>query len=227
MKMTETSKLTIQTEKSNELKSITRTRRVVDSMLWVIAAGAILFSLMTGAPFVSDHSQWKWTGWLLPVLVDAALVLALSADSILSRHGVESGDWATAFRWITGLASLFLNTWTSIADGDWVGIAVHSIAPVILICASEVAPIYRRKFKEVELSLTDQVTEMTVTKAVSKKKTVVKDSTTPSLTKNQKAIKDGFLGGEKAGAVAEQIGVSESYVYSQYRKIRDELELTA
>jgi hypothetical protein len=196
-------------------------------MLWLIAAGAILFSLMTGAPFVSEHSQWKWTGWLLPVLVDAALVLSLSADSILSRHGMESGKWATAFRYITGLASLFLNTWSSIAHRDWVGIAVHSIAPVILICASEVAPIYRRKFKEVELSLTDQVQEFTVTKAVSKKKTVVKDSTTAPLTKNQQAIKDGFLAGKKAGEVAEELGVSLSYVYTQYKKMKAELEMAA
>ncbi|MDX2758179.1 MULTISPECIES: hypothetical protein [Streptomyces] len=227
MKYTELSKTTVHTKTTSELKSITRTRRVVDSMLWVIAAGAILFSLMTGAPFVSAHSQWEWTGWLLPVLVDAALVLSLSADSILSRHGVESGKWATAFRYITGLASLFLNTWSSIAHKDWVGIAVHSIAPVILICASEVAPIYRRKFKEVELSLSDQVQEFTVTKAVSKKKTVVKDSTTAPLTKNQRAIKDGFLAGKKAGEVAEELGVSPSYVYTQYKKMKDELDLTA
>ncbi|NMI58422.1 DUF2637 domain-containing protein [Streptomyces sp. RLA2-12] len=191
----------------------------------MIAGGAILFSLMTGTPFVSAHSQWKWTGWLLPALVDAALVLSLSADSILSRHGVKSGNWAAAFRWTTGLASLFLNTWESIATGDRVGIAVHSIAPVILVCAAEVAPVYRRKFKEVELSLSDQVQELTVTRAVSKKKTVLKDST--PLTKNQQTIKDAFLAGKKAADVAEEIGVSHSYVYGQYRKIKSELELTA
>lgn len=225
MKMTELSKTTIQTETTSELKSITRTRRLVDTMLWVIAAGAILFSLMTGAPFVSAHSHWKWTGWVLPSIVDAALVLSLSADSILSRHGIESGNWATGFRWTTGLASLFLNTWTSIAGGDWVGVAVHSIAPVVLVFAAEVAPVYRRKFHEIELSLSDQVTEMTVTKAVSKKKTVVKNST--PLTTNQQAIRDGFLAGKKAAVLAEEIGVSPSYVYTQYKKMKTELDLTA
>ena len=224
MKMTETSRLTIQTETTSELKSITRTRRVVDTMLWVIALGSVVFSLMTGAPFVSAHSHWVWTGWLLPILVDAALVLSLSADSILSRHGIESGSWATGFRWTTGLASLFLNTWTAIDSSDWVGVAVHSIAPVILICSAEVAPIYRRKFHEIELSLTDQVTEMTVTKAVSKKKTVVKS--TP-LTTNQQAIRDGFLAGKKAGVVAEEIGVTPGYVYTQYKKMREELDMAA
>ncbi|GAA3796465.1 hypothetical protein GCM10022403_032880 [Streptomyces coacervatus] len=225
MKMTETSKLTIQTETTSELKSIIRTRRLVDSMMWTIAAGAILFSLMTGSPLVSAHSHWAWTGWILPLLVDAALVLSLSADSILSRHGVHSGHWPTAFRWITGVASLFLNCWSSLSSGDWVGVAVHSIAPVVLICAAEVAPVYRRKFHEIELSLSDQVQEFTVTRAVSKKKTVAKDST--PLTTNQQAIRDGFLAGKKAGVLAEEIGVSPSYVYTQYRKMKDELDLTA
>ncbi|UJV43412.1 hypothetical protein CVT30_29425 [Streptomyces sp. AMCC400023] len=78
-----------------------------------------------------------------------------------------------------------------------------------------------------ELSLSDQVQEFTVTKAVSKKKTVVKDSTTAPLTKNQRAIKDGFLAGKKAGEVAEELGVSPSYVYTQYKKMKDELDLTA
>ncbi|WP_159053486.1 hypothetical protein [Streptomyces regalis] len=225
MKMTELSKTTIQTETTSELKSITRTRRVVDGMLWTIAAGSIVFSLMTGAPFVSAHSHWQWTGWLLPLLVDAALILSLSADSILSRHGVHSGNWPAGFRWTTGLASLFLNTWTSIQAGDWIGVAVHSIAPVILICSAEVAPIYRRKFHEIELSLSDQVQEFTVTKAVSKKKTVVKDSA--PLTKNQQAIKDGFLAGKKAADLAEEIGVSPSYVYTQYKKMKSELDMAA
>ncbi|KUL21447.1 hypothetical protein ADL12_44690 [Streptomyces regalis] len=103
--------------------------------------------------------------------------------------------------------------------------AVHSIAPVILICSAEVAPIYRRKFHEIELSLSDQVQEFTVTKAVSKKKTVVKDSA--PLTKNQQAIKDGFLAGKKAADLAEEIGVSPSYVYTQYKKMKSELDMAA
>ena len=225
MKLTELSKTTIETETSSELKSITRTRRVVDSMMWTIASGAILFSLMTGSPLVSEHSHWEWTGWILPLLVDAALVLSLSADSILSRHGVHSGNWPTAFRWITGLASLFLNTWSSLSSSDWVGVAVHSIAPLLLILSAEVAPIYRRKFHEIELSLSDQVQEFTVTKAVHKKKTVVKDST--PLTKTQEEIRAAFLNNRKAGEVAEELGVSKSYVYSTFRAMKSELDKAA
>lgn len=240
---------------TNELKSVTRTRKTVNAMVWVIAGGAILFSLMTGAPLVSRHSEWRWTGWVLPVLVDAALVLSLSADAVLSKHGIKGGRWPTGFRWVTGVASLFLNTWDSYSTGDRVGVAIHSIAPVILICTSEVAPIYRRKFNALELELTGQVTELKVTKVVSTRKVqsspenrsqvtspevtgsqVAKAEVTPvevtgspenELTENQRAIRDGYLNQRKAADVAKEIGVSPSYVSRQYKKIREELELTA
>ncbi|MFI0529804.1 hypothetical protein ACH3XX_07115 [Streptomyces scabiei] len=240
---------------ASELNSIKRTRKIVNSAVWVIAGGAILFSLMTGAPLVSEHSEWRWTGWVLPALVDAALVLSLSADAVLSRYGIKGGRWPTGFRWITGLASLFLNTWGSYSTGDRVGVAIHSIAPVILICTSEVAPIYRRKFRDLELELTGQVTELKVTKVVSARKVqsspenrsqvtssevtgsqVTKAEVTPvevtsslenELTENQRAIRDGYLNQRKAADVAKEIGVSPSYVSRQYKKIRQELELTA
>lgn len=136
-----------------ELKSVTRTRNLVNLMLWIIVAGAVFYSAMTSTPLVSEHSPWSWSGWALGLLTDAAFVLALSADATLSKHGLNGGRWPTVFRWATGLASLFLNCWSSVDVGDWVGVAIHSISPVILVCAAEVAPIYRRKFRELELHL--------------------------------------------------------------------------
>lgn len=159
--------------------------------------------------------------------------------------------WPTWFRWITGLASLFLNTWGSYSTGDKVGVAIHSIAPVILICTSEVAPIYRRKFRDLELEITGQVTELKVTKVVSTRKVqsspeessqvtssevtgsqvtkaeVTSPGSDDELTENQRAIRDGYLNQRKAADVAKEIGVSPSYVSRQYKKIRQELALTA
>ena len=228
---------------TSELKSVTRTRKVVNFMLWIIVAGAVFYSLMTSTPLVAAHSVWSWSGWALGMLTDAAFILSISADATLSRHGKQGGRWAAAFRWVTGAASLFLNTWTSLAMHDWVGAAIHSIAPVILVCAAEVSPIYRRKFREVELNLSEQAKEFTVTKTVSRKSSVhstvqvqssevqpARGSDTPEevlLTDNQKAIRDGFLAGIKAAEVAREIGVSGSYVSSRYRKIRAELEIAA
>ncbi|MFE0509628.1 hypothetical protein [Streptomyces sp. NPDC058964] len=235
----------------SELKSISRTRKVVDFMLSLIVGGAVFYSLMTSTPLVAAHSIWSWSGWALGGLTDAAFILAISADATLSRHGRQGGRWAAAFRWVTGAASLFLNTWTSVAGGDWVGAAIHSIAPVILVFAAEVAPIYRRKFREIELELTEQVREFTVTKTVSRKSSLqstvqvqgsvqnsggepARGSDIPSsdsgqvqLTDNQRAIRDGFLAGKKAADVAREIGVSGSYVSCQYRKIKAELEMAA
>lgn len=136
-----------------ELRSIIRTRRLVNFMLWFIVAGAVFYSLMTSTPLVSAHSLWSWSGWALGLLTDAAFILAISADAVLSKHGMTGGKWAVLFRWVTGLASLFLNTWGSVAARDWVGVAIHSIAPAVLICAAEVAPGYRRRFRELELTL--------------------------------------------------------------------------
>lgn len=236
---------------TSELKSVTRTRKVVNFMLWVIVAGAVFYSLMTSTPLVSSHSVWHWSGWALGLLTDAAFILSISADAMLSKHGLGGGRWAVAFRWVTGLASLFLNTWSSVAHGDWVGVAIHSIAPVILVFAAEVAPIYRRRFRDLELNLTEQVKEFTVTKVVSRRSSVqssevhsshvtssvqnsedqpARGSDIPEevqLTDNQRAIRDGFLAGKKAAEVAREIGVSGSYVSGQYRKIRGELEMAA
>ncbi|MDP5311992.1 hypothetical protein [Streptomyces poriferorum] len=155
---------------TEELKSVTSTRKLLNSMLWVIVTGAVFYSLMTSTPLVSAHSQWQWSGWALGILTDAAFILSISADAVLSKHGMDGGKWPTAFRWVTGLASLFLNTWSSVAEKDWVGVAIHAIAPAILICASEVAPIYRRRFRDLELLLTQEVTEEVVTRAVTPKK---------------------------------------------------------
>ncbi|MET8976245.1 hypothetical protein ABZX85_11580 [Streptomyces sp. NPDC004539] len=232
---------------ASELNSVKRTRKVVNLMLWFIVAGAVFYSLMTSTPLVSAHSEWQWSGWALGLLTDAAFILSISADAVLSRHGLIGGRWPAVFRWATGIASLFLNTWSSVAHGDWVGVAIHSIAPVILICAAEVSPIYRRKFREVELNLTEQVKEFTVTKTVSRKSSVQsmvqvqssfqnsgsepdRGSDIPEevqLTDNQKAIRDGFLTERKAAEVAREIGVSGSYVSGQYRKIKAELEMAA
>lgn len=214
---------------TNDLRSITRTRKTVNAMVWVIVTGAVLFSLMTGAPLVSDHSEWEWTGWVLPGLVDAALVLSLSADAVLSRHGLKGGRWPTAFRWVTGLASLFLNTWGSFSTGDKVGVAIHSIAPVLLICASEVAPIYRRKFRDLELTLTEQVTVKVVTHSLTPKKAQPARTTNGQRKseKNKAAIRQAFLDGLTPTEAAKEIGVTRGYVSQRYKEIKAELAMAA
>jgi hypothetical protein len=200
-------------------------------MVWLIVTGAVFYSLMTTTPLVAAHSEWEWSGWALGVLTDAAFILSISADATLSRHGVKGGRWPTAFRWATGLASLFLNTWSSVDTGDWVGVAIHSISPAILICAAEVSPIYRRMFRDLELTLTEQVTVKVVTQSLTPKPTNANGARQTKKTnangeKNKAAIRKAFLDGLTPTEAAKKIGVTRGYVSQRYKEIKEELKLT-
>jgi hypothetical protein len=106
---------------------------------------------MTTTPFVSAHSEWEWSGWVLGLIVDAAFIMALSAESTLAKYGVtQLGKWPVAFRWITGLASVFLNVWLSVSEHDWVGVAVHLIAPALVMLLAEVGPVYMKALADAE-----------------------------------------------------------------------------
>ncbi|WP_107090792.1 sigma factor-like helix-turn-helix DNA-binding protein [Streptomyces sp. NRRL WC-3618] len=212
---------------TDELRSIRRTRKTVNAMVWVIVTGAVFYSLMTTTPLVAAHSEWKWSGWALGVLTDAAFILSISADATLSRHGVKGGRWPTAFRWATGLASLFLNTWSSVDTGDWVGVAIHSISPAVLICAAEVSPHYRCMFRDLELTLTEQVTVKVVTQSLTPKKATTAKRSNASGEKNKAAIRKAFLDGLTPTEAAKKIGVTRGYVSQRYKEIREELKLTA
>ncbi|MGW3674668.1 hypothetical protein [Streptomyces sp. NPDC005166] len=111
----------------------------------------MFYSLMTTTPFVSAHSEWEWSGWVLGLIVDAAFIMALSAESTLAKYGVTKlGKWPVAFRWITGLASVFLNVWLSVSEHDWVGVAVHLIAPALVMLLAEVGPVYMKALADAE-----------------------------------------------------------------------------
>ncbi|MEU2856721.1 helix-turn-helix domain-containing protein [Streptomyces syringium] len=120
--------------------------RLVTWGTWAIAVGAIVYSLLTGTPFVAAHTPpgWELTAPILPLVVDVAFVITLHADSVVSRHGVDAGRWPTLLRVATGAGSVYLNTWSSVLAHDWVGVATHVIAPGLLVLAAEAGPAWRR-----------------------------------------------------------------------------------
>lgn len=134
-----------------DTKAIKTTRRVLVGGRWFLITGLVFYSLMTTTPFVSTHSEWAWSGWVLGLIVDAAFIMALSAESTLAKYGVTKlGAWPVAFRWITGLASVFLNVWLSVSDRDPVGVAVHLIAPALVMLLAEVGPVYMKALADAE-----------------------------------------------------------------------------
>lgn len=133
------------------MKSIQRTRQVLIAGRWFLILGLVFYSLMTTTPFVSKHSEWDWSGWALGLIVDAAFIMSLSAESTLATLGVRKlGKWPAAFRWFTGLSSVFLNIWVSVAASNWVGVAVHLIAPALVMLLAEVGPVYMAALAEAE-----------------------------------------------------------------------------
>lgn len=128
---------------------IRRTNATLTGGTWFLILGVVVFSLMTTTPFVAQHSAWRQAAPLLGLMTDAAFVMALQADSVLARYGVaEPGGWPRAFRWFTGLATVFLNVWESVQAQDWTGVAVHLVGPALLLIVAEVAPVYRRAMAE-------------------------------------------------------------------------------
>ncbi|MFJ8990529.1 DUF2637 domain-containing protein [Streptomyces sp. NPDC102279] len=113
---------------------------------WAITAGAVLFSVLTVTPLVERVTPdgWDRTAPILPLVVDTAVVIVVRLDATVARLGGTSGAWPAVLRWMTGLMTLLLNIGDSALDGDTVGVAVHSVAPLLLIATAEAGLSYRR-----------------------------------------------------------------------------------
>ncbi|WP_055566991.1 hypothetical protein [Streptomyces atriruber] len=113
---------------------------------WLIVCGAMLYSILTVTPLMAEHTadRWHWTAPILPLVVDAAVVIVVKLDDVLARLGGHGGRWPIVLRWMTGLMTLALNTADSALRKDLVGVAVHSVAPLLLIVTAETSLAYRR-----------------------------------------------------------------------------------
>ncbi|WP_030751670.1 hypothetical protein [Streptomyces sp. NRRL F-5135] len=113
---------------------------------WLIVAGAMLYSVLTVTPLMARHTaeEWAWTAPILPLVVDAAVVIVVRLDSVLARLGGHGGRWPVVLRWMTGAMTLALNVADSALKKDLVGVAVHAVAPLLLIVTAETGLAYRR-----------------------------------------------------------------------------------
>ncbi|MFD8070037.1 RNA polymerase sigma factor sigma-70 region 4 domain-containing protein [Streptomyces parvulus] len=120
--------------------------RALSGGTWLIVCGAMLYSILTVTPLMAAHTaeQWDWTAPILPLVVDAAVVIVVKLDDVLARLGGHGGRWPVVLRWMTGLMTLALNTADSALKKDLVGVAVHSVAPLLLIVTAETSLAYRR-----------------------------------------------------------------------------------
>lgn len=112
----------------------------------LIVAGAMLYSILTVTPLAAAHTpaKWEWTAPILPLVVDAAVVIVVRLDAVLARLGGYGGRWPIVLRWMTGCMTLALNVADSALQKDLVGVAVHAVAPLLLIVTAETGLAYRR-----------------------------------------------------------------------------------
>ncbi|OIK02325.1 DUF2637 domain-containing protein [Streptomyces sp. MUSC 14] len=113
---------------------------------WLIVAGAVLYSVLTVTPLAAAHTpaKWSWTAPILPLVVDAAVVIVVRLDAVLARLSGHGGRWPVVLRWMTGGMTLALNVADSALKNDLVGVAVHAVAPLLLIVTAETGLAYRR-----------------------------------------------------------------------------------
>ncbi|MEU0667810.1 DUF2637 domain-containing protein [Streptomyces lavendulocolor] len=120
--------------------------RALSAGTWLIVCGAVLYSILTVTPLMAKHTPdaWDWTAPILPLVVDAAVVIVVRLDAVLARLGGQGGRWPVVLRWMTGGMTLALNIADSALKGDLVGVAVHAVAPLLLIVTAETSLAYRR-----------------------------------------------------------------------------------
>lgn len=132
-------------------RGIMWTRRAFTAGQIILIIGLCFYSLMTTTPLVAEHSEWAWSGWALGAMADAAFIMAITADSTLARHGITHlGGWVRSFKWFTGFAVVYLNIWSAVEARDWVGVAIHIIAPALVMLLAEVGPIYTAALAQAE-----------------------------------------------------------------------------
>ncbi|MEU0256805.1 DUF2637 domain-containing protein [Streptomyces sp. NPDC006184] len=129
--------------------------RALSAGTWLIVAGAMLYSILTVTPLAAAHTpdEWAWTAPILPLVVDAAVVIVVRLDAVLARLGGHGGRWPIALRWMTGGMTLALNVADSALHNDPVGVAVHAVAPLLLIVTAETGLAYRRAITAAVLAL--------------------------------------------------------------------------
>ncbi|MFH9070258.1 hypothetical protein [Streptomyces alboflavus] len=120
--------------------------RTLAAGTWAITGGAVLYSVLTVTPLVErvTPAEWQWTAPILPLVVDAAVVIVVRLDAVVARLGGNGGRWPGVLRWMTGLMTLLLNIGDSALKRDLVGVAVHAVAPLLLIVTAEAGLAYRR-----------------------------------------------------------------------------------
>ena len=100
---------------------------VIVAMLW--SAVNVQHNIAPGGP----SEPMYWASYVLEALISTVLVVFMVSGSAVARWGITEGD--DLIRWTEATllaASIGLNTYPYLRDGDWYNVGVHSVAPIMI-----------------------------------------------------------------------------------------------
>jgi hypothetical protein len=131
-------------------------RTQVDVLMWAGIVLGLAFTMVNVQAFAADGApvgSLPWVAaWLLDPMVSLVLIAVLRAEQITARYQVSQiGKWVTATKWYAFAATFTMNTWHSWVALDAAGIVLHSVPPLLILCAAETAPVLRDRLTEAVL----------------------------------------------------------------------------
>jgi hypothetical protein len=141
---------------------VERVRGWVDRLIWTGMVLGLLFTMANVQHFASGgtkppwvHGAWKdgsaieWIiAWLLDPTVSLIVVGVLMGEQAINRHGLTADTWVRVTKWVALGCTYAMNTWSAWFALVPSQIVLHSVPPVIVVCAAEVGPALRRQITE-------------------------------------------------------------------------------
>jgi hypothetical protein len=142
-----------------------KARRAVDSATWVAIGLGLAFTAVNVQTFAAAGAAalspaWA-VAWLLDPMVSVLLLAVVRAEQVTARWQVAMPWQVAATKWAAFGATYAMNTWSAWRDGVPSAVVLHSVPPVFVLLAAEVAPALRDRLTEAvraaELTSREQV----------------------------------------------------------------------
>jgi hypothetical protein len=116
-------------------------RTWVDRLVWTGMVLGLLFTMANVQSFASQGTarfsvDW-FIAWLLDPMVSLVLIGVLMGEQVINRHNVGAGGWVRVTKWVALGCTYGMNTWSAYAAHSPAKILLHSVPPLIVVCAAE------------------------------------------------------------------------------------------
>jgi hypothetical protein len=141
---------------------VERVRGWVDRLIWTGMVLGLLFTMANVQHFASGGTKPPWVAgawrdgsaiewiiaWLLDPTVSLVVVGVLMGEQVINRHSLKANTWVRVTKWVALGCTYTMNTWSAWFDMVPSRIVLHSVPPLIVVCAAEAGPALRRQITE-------------------------------------------------------------------------------